>query len=442
MDLRTFLNEQEKSGNLIRVTKHVSLKYELPALLKKLDEGPTILFENADEGQMKIVGNTCASRKSLCNALQKGMNSLHDAIINAMNSPCTPKKISFSSLHDRTQYGPDVTRLPIPTFYEKDRGPYLTAAVVFAKSPTSDVQNASIHRMLMIDKNHLAVRIVPRHLYKFYQLAKERNKPLPIAIAMGLHPAVLIGASAQLPYEMDEMGCANALMNDTLTMVSTPTLHIDVPSHAEIIFEGNILHEEMIEGPFTDITGAYDESRSQPIIELTNMILRTDVLFQTILPGGMEHKLFMGFPKEAKIYEYAKNVVPDVHAVNLSAGGSGWLHAIVSITKQKQGDAKNVIFAAFAAHPSLKFCTVVDKDIDVYNINEVEWAICTRVQADEDVFILPRCRGSSLDPSSDQHTLLTTKVGIDATRDLMKPKELFEKARIPGEDQIDPSTYF
>ena len=441
MDLRTFLSEQEKNENLIKITKPVSLKYELSALLKKLDNGPTILFENVDANQMKIVGNICASRKSLCMALQKDMKSLHDSITFAMNSPHAPKKISFSSLQDRKQYAPDLTRLPIPTFYEKDRGAYLTASLVFAKSPTSGIQNASFHRMLVIDKTHLAIRLVPRNLYKFHQLSKELNQSLPIAIAIGLHPAVHIGASTPLPYEFDEMSVANTLMNDMLTMVSTPSLQIDVPSHAEIILEGYIHQDETIEGPFTDITGTYDESRSQPVVEITNMIFRDNALFQTILPGGMEHKILMGFPKEAKIYEYVKNVVPDVHAVNLSAGGSGWLHAIISLTKQKQGDAKNAIFAAFAAHPSLKICTVVDEDINVYDINDVEWAICTRMQADEDVFILPKCRGSSLDPSGDQNALLTTKVGIDATRDLMKPKEHFEKARIPGEDKIDPKDY-
>lgn len=442
MDLRTFLRAQETNGRLIKINKPVSLKYELSALLKKLDDGSTIIFENTDATQMKIVGNTCASRQSLCMALQKDMKSLHDTIINATKSPRTPNKISFSLLEDRMQYAPDLSRLPIPTFYEKDRGPYLTASLVFAKSPTSGVQNASFHRMLVIDKRHLAIRLVPRNLYKFYQLAKESNQSLPIAIAIGLHPAVHIGASTPLPFEFDEMSVANALMNDALTMVSTPSLQIDVPSHAEIILEGYIHQDETVEGPFTDITGTYDETRSQPIVEITNMIFRKDAMFQTILPGGMEHKILMGFPKEAIIYEYVKNVVPDVHAVNLSAGGSGWLHAIISITKQKQGDAKNAIFAAFAAHPSLKICTVVDEDINVYDINDVEWAICTRMQADEDVFILPKCRGSSLDPSGDQNALLTTKVGIDATRDLKKPREHFEKARIPGEDKINPAQYF
>jgi 2,5-furandicarboxylate decarboxylase 1 len=238
MDLRTFLTEQETNENLIKITKSVSLKYELSALLKKLDNGPTILFENTDTNQMKIVGNTCASRQSLCVALQKDMKSLHDTIINATNSPRAPKKISFSSLQDRTQYAPDLASLPIPTFYEKDRGPYLTASLVFAKSPTSGIQNASFHRMLVLDKTHLAIRLVPRNLYKFHQLAKELNQSLPIAIVIGLHPAVHIGASTPLPYEFDEMSVANTLMNDTLTVVPTPSLQIDVPSHAEIILEG------------------------------------------------------------------------------------------------------------------------------------------------------------------------------------------------------------
>ncbi|MEM2101906.1 MAG: UbiD family decarboxylase, partial [Candidatus Bathyarchaeia archaeon] len=108
------------------------------------------------------------------------------------------------------------------------------------------------------------------------------------------------------------------------------------------------------------------------------------------------------------------------------------LHAVVSLEKQKDGDAKNALTAIFGAHPSLKHAIVVDTDIDVYNMEEVEWAVATRFQANEDLIIIQNARGSTLDPSADQETGLTTKLGIDATKPLNKPKEKFVRARIPS----------
>ncbi|MDH5459696.1 MAG: UbiD family decarboxylase, partial [Candidatus Bathyarchaeota archaeon] len=126
-----------------------------------------------------------------------------------------------------------------------------------------------------------------------------------------------------------------------------------------------------------------------------------------------------------------------VYAVNLSDGGSGWLHAIISIEKQLDGDGKNALLAAFAAHPSLKHVVVVDSDIDVYNVSDVEWAIATRFQASKDLIVIENVRGSTLDSSADQETGLTTKMGIDATRPLAKPREKFERAKIPASKRVE-----
>jgi UbiD family decarboxylase len=145
----------------------------------------------------------------------------------------------------------------------------------------------------------------------------------------------------------------------------------------------------------------------------------------------------MGLPHEVLIWEAVSKVVPKIYAVNLSAGGSGWLHAVVSIEKQLDGDGKNALLAAFAAHPSLKHAVVVDSDIDVFDVSAVEWAVATRFQAGEDLVVIKNARGSTLDSSADQETGLTTKMGIDATRPLYKPREKFERARIPVSERIE-----
>jgi UbiD family decarboxylase len=209
------------------------------------------------------------------------------------------------------------------------------------------------------------------------------------------------------------------------------------PADAEMVLEGIMsVEKETLEGPLTDVTGTYDIRRSQPVIKLVGIMHRKDSIYQALLPSGTEHKLLMGLPRETKIWETVAKVVPRVKAVNLSSGGCGWLHAIISIEKQTDEDGKNALMATFAAHPSLKHAVVVDSDINVFNSEEVEWAIATRFQADRDLIIIPNARGSTLDPSADQETGLTTKLGVDATRPLSKPREKFERAEIPINERI------
>jgi len=187
----------------------------------------------------------------------------------------------------------------------------------------------------------------------------------------------------------------------------------------------------VVEGPFVDVTGAYDVQRRQPIVTVVGALQREDYVYHGLLPSGAEHRLLMGVPHEVLIWEAVSKVVPKVYAVNLSDGGCGWLHAVISVEKQLDGDGKNVLLAAFAAHPSLKHAVVVDGDVDVFDSSSVEWAIATRFQAGKDLMVVGNVRGSTLDSSADQETGSTTKVGVDATRPFAKPREKFERARIP-----------
>jgi UbiD family decarboxylase len=185
----------------------------------------------------------------------------------------------------------------------------------------------------------------------------------------------------------------------------------------------------------------YDIKRQQPVFELDKIKFRNNAFFQDILPGFSEHRLLMGLPVESKLYEGVKNVVASTKTVYLSDGGSNWLTAIIQIHKRLEGESKNALLAAFANHPSLKMAIIVDDDIDPTDPVAIEYAISTRCQADKGLLIIPNAKGSSLDPSSDQVNLLTTKLGIDATASLLKDKERFEIAHIPGEDKIDLSHY-
>jgi 2,5-furandicarboxylate decarboxylase 1 len=157
---------------------------------------------------------------------------------------------------------------------------------------------------------------------------------------------------------------------------------------------------------------------------------RKDALWHALLPGGLEHKLLMGMPREPTIFK-AVNKVANCIDVNINPGGCSWLHAIVQINKKNESDGRNAILAAFQGHSSLKHVYIVDEDIDIYNPQDVEWAMATRFQADQDLLIKARERGSSLDPSAESTTYLTSKVGFDLTRPLSTSGKSFHRASFP-----------
>jgi UbiD family decarboxylase len=438
MSLRSFLEQMEAKKEVLHIKDEVSTRFEASFIMKIFDnEGPILLFENVEHAKTQVVANVCGTRERICEALHVDKNSLYQKIIEAWRSLQKPKLVEDGAVKEIIEE-PDLSKIPILTHYEKDAGPYITAAVVHAKSVDGNVENVSVHRLQVLDKRHLAIRLVPRHLFKLWQMAKDSGKDLDVAIAIGVHPAVILAASSPVPFGVNEYHIANALLNDSLRLVKCENVDAYAPADAELVLEGRISsNKEVVEGPLVDITGTYDIERKQPIVEVVSVMRRKDYVYQALLPSGAEHRLLMGLPHEVLIWESVSKVLPKVYAVNLSVGGCGWLHAIISIAKQLEGDGKNALLAAFAAHPSLKHAVVVDSDVDVFNVSDVEWAIATRFQAGEDLLIIKNVRGSTLDPSADQETGSTTKMGIDATRPLTKPREKFERAKIPVSKRVE-----
>ncbi|HJJ55673.1 MAG TPA: UbiD family decarboxylase, partial [Methanocorpusculum sp.] len=303
-----------------------------------------------------------------------------------------------------------LSSLPILKYYPKVCGKYITAGILF--SAWNGTENASVHRLQVIDDTHLVGRIVEgRHTYNLLQQSAKSGNKLPIAIVIGVNPAILFAACSRVPVGK-EMEYASELLRTDLPLYECPN-GIKVPD-AEIVMYGYMsasnLHEE---GPFVDISGTYDPVRMQPIIELEGMMCKDDYIYHAILPASIEHKILMGSPYEPKIYQSVSNVT-NVRDVYLTPGGSGYFHAVIQIKKMTEGDGKNVIMSAFSAHTSLKHVVVVDEDINIYDPNDVEFAIATRVRADRDVVIVSGVRGSSLDPCRISDGL-NVKMGLDAT---------------------------
>jgi UbiD family decarboxylase len=313
---------------------------------------------------------------------------------------------------------------------------------VYAKDQENGNQNSSTHRLLKLDDKNMAIRMVEgRHLHKCFMYSKDHREDLKVAIVIGVHPAINIAAAYQASYGIDEMHIANTILNGNLLLDINKYSQLLIPAMSEIVLEGKILYDKTQEEWMVEMLKTYDFRRQQPVFELEKIRFRDGAIFHDILPGYSEHRLLMGLPVESKMLDQVKNVVPSTSQVFLTDGGSNWLIAVIQIKKRVEGESKNALLAAFAAHPSLKIAIVVDEDIDPTNSVEVEYAISTRCQADKDMIIIKNAKGSSLDPSSDQINLLTTKLGIDATATLLKVKERFEIAKIPGEENIKLSEY-
>jgi UbiD family decarboxylase len=437
MSLRDFLKRLEKEKEILHVKEEVSPSLEASFIMKSFDyEGPVLSFENVKGFSSNIVANVCGTRKRLCEALSVDDKGLYGKLTNAWRSPRKADVVSDGKVKEVVEKT-DLSKIPFLTHFERDAGQYITSACIHAKDADAEIENVSIHRLLILDKNHLAIRLVPRHLFKLWNMAKQKRKDLDVAISIGVNPAVMLAASSPVPFGVNEFEVANTLMDGGLRLVECEHVDACAPAEAELVLEGRIsVSKEVVEGPFVDITGTYDVQRKQPVVDIVGVMHREDCLCEALLPGGAEHKLLMGLPQEVMIWDAVSKVVPNVHAVNLSAGGCGWLHAVISVEKQVDGDGKNALLAAFAAHPSLKHAVVVDSDIDVFDASDVEWAIATRFQASEDLVVVNNARGSTLDSSANQETGLTTKVGVDATRPFTKPREKFERAQIPVDKRV------
>ncbi|MEM1642943.1 MAG: UbiD family decarboxylase [Desulfurococcaceae archaeon] len=400
--------------------------YEITRLAHRVKEPFKARVQKAVFG---VYSNLISSRESLYKYM--GVSREYEAyekLVSAIQSPLKPSFKDFSNFFTEVEI--DLNDLPFIKYYREDGGSYLTGSIFI--SCIDDVCNASFHRVMRINGSRAVVRIVPRHLHRIYTNYRERGEDTPVAVILGSHPLIEVASAASPPYGVYEMWVANKLLEGCLNLAYTPIYELPIPTCATVVLEGVIAGELHEEGPFVDILGIPDQARMQPVFKFEKAYINVgleDPLIHAIVPGLEEHVLLMGFPREASIWDSVRRVHSDVRSVRLTRGSGGWLHAVISIKKSSEGDAKNVVMAAFAGHPSLKHVVVVDEDIDVDDPYSVEWAIATRFQASRGLIVIKGSRGSTLDPSSVDG--LTDKVGVDATKPIDKDPKLFKRAGIP-----------
>ena len=244
---------------------------------------------------------------------------------------------------------------------------------------------------------------------------RRKDAALPIAVAIGLDPAISIAAGAR--YDGDELYIAGAIRGEGVKVSRGVTVDIDIPAEAEIVIEGLVPpHEREGEGPLAEFHGYFGRIWESPKFEVTAICWRDDPIFQTIIPGWTEH-VYIGnvLPREPLLLNFARHVSKNVIGVHLAPYGSGFL-AIVSLDKKNPGEPKNVAMGVFTAHVNIKWCIVVDGDVDIYDPADVMWALTTRVDWGKDIFLVPGAQGHEMDPTADTRGV-HVKIGVDATAD-------------------------
>jgi UbiD family decarboxylase len=406
----------EPVGRDLDATRRLSAHPRSPVYLPAMEGGPA-------------VGNLWSMRERVAAAMGLTKEQLLPRLLEAQVHPQDTRLVGQAAFLRRTTGDVDLEALPIPKLFPKDAGRYVTAGVWIAE--WAGVRNLSFHRIQVLDRQRGACRIVPRHLRHMYNEALKAGEELKVAVCIGLDPWLLLGGGTSVEYGVDESRIASALTQSSLKKpVDIVKIRngLTVPADAEYVLEGRLTKETVDEGPFVDAVRTYDRVRKEPVLFVERIYHVDRPIFHIIVGGLDEHFMFMGMPREPVIYQAVSRAVPHVRAVRLTEGGCAWLHGVVSIRKQHAGDGKNAIMAAFGAHTSMKQVTIVDEDIDVFNDQDVEWAVATRFQADRGLVVLHGVRGSSIDPSGQDG--ITSKVGIDATKPLGGDPAMFDKATL------------
>lgn len=431
MTFRHHLACLEESGRLKCVREPISRIYEIAGVLKRLEPAP-VLFENVRQSGFRVAGNLLCIKADFAGYFGVQVSEIIPMLARAIEqrSPC--QVVKSAPCQEVIVQNPSLDDLPILRHCEMDGGNYISSGVMIARHPRYG-QNADFHRCMQFSQTEMAVRVVrSRHFDTFL---RDLGK-LDVAVCVGNSPNVLVAAATSVEIGVDELEIANAL--EPVQVVRAKTVDLLVPAEAEFILEGTVYLDRLhAEGPFVDLTETYDVVRDEPVLEVKAITHRHDAIWQALLPGALEHKILMGMPREPTIFKKVNEVVKCLD-VNVNPGGCSWLHATIQIEKEAEDDGPKAIRAAFDGHHSCKHVFVVDKDIDIYDPLSVEWAMATRFQGDRQMLVMVKEPGSSLDPSAEPGTYLTTKIGFDLTKPLDTREKAFDKAHFPD---VDPSRF-
>jgi 2,5-furandicarboxylate decarboxylase 1 len=427
--LRGFLQlvETEYPDELLRVRQPIDLHFDATALVFELDQAgksPVVLFENVRGNDMQLVTNVAGNRKLLAACLGVEPGNLPTAFRERCQKYIPCEIVDRGAWDDVVLEGDDVdlTKLPIPLQFTVDAAPYITAGQIVARDPVTGVDTTGFHRLMLKGKNRLGVSLHSRRrLYEFHRRAEERGEALPAAITLGTHPLHYMGSMVYAyPPHVRKYEIIGGLFGEPYRLARCGVADLEVPAGAEIIIEGEILanvHEP--EGPFSEFTGYASYRSTQNVFVAHRIRMRRDAVFHSVTSGmSRDHILVSCITREGEILNALRRNLPNVRAVHVPHTTCGAFMAFISMKKIAEGEPQMAIMAALGTELYTKYVIVVDDDVDIFNINDVMWALATRMRAEKDIILIPGAKGAILDPTSDPETFTLTKMGIDATRPL------------------------
>ena len=425
-NLRSYLDLLERHNQLVRVRRPVSVVHEAADVGATCERtaGPAPLFEHlTDYPGWRLFSSAVANQERVALALGCDKDRVTATMARALDpaNAIRPVQVQDAAwkknlITDLDEI--DVSALPIPKHAAGDGGRFITGGVVVSKHPETGIGNLGYNRMEILGPRTFGMNINQwRDVQRAHAAAEAQGRPLGIAVAIGLDPALMIAAGCK--YDGDETQIAGAIRGRPVEVTHGVTVDVDtIPAHAELVLEGHVLPGvRRAEGPLAEFHGYYGEPWESPVFEVTAIGWRDDPIFQTIVPGWNEH-IYIGnvLPREPLLMRFASHASKNVQAVHIPPYTNGFLVVVQLAKKANMGEPRNVALAAFAAHPNFRVCVVVEGDVNIYDPSDLLWALTTRVDWGQDVFTVPRAQGHEMDPANDSKGI-GTKIGIDATFD-------------------------
>ena len=441
--LRDFLDLLDKDGELAHIKKKVERNWEISAVIRQVlgfpsAKRPALLFENVDGSSMPVVVGLFINRRRYAKALEIKEDQIGACWEKAFKQPLAYDLVTQGPCQENILEGSDASldMLPLPTWTpEKDAAPYITAPCVISRDPENGFINVGNYRMMYQGKYQTGLFINPvQDIGQIFEKYRKAGKPMEVAVALGVPPALNIVATAKIPFGLSELELAGGLTGSPLIMVKGKTVDLPVPASAEIVIEGEVHpeHREK-EGPFGEFAGFMSPSYMMPVFKVRAITHRNDPIYHAFVSQQppSESSLLRAISNAALLHRDLKALgLTWVTGLNIPEAGCAWYHIVAAIKKGHPAHPRVVMNAIWAAKPQLgKMVIVVDDDIDIYDPFQVEWAMATRVQPARDVLILSDHVGQMEDPSqSEELRHLSSKMGIDATK-----KHHYPEASLPDE---------
>lgn len=432
-DFRSFLTHLEDQGELVRVKKRVSPKFEIAAGMRKISniDGPALLFEDVAGSDIPVVAGLYCSKRRALMGLGTTRERYLERFVKAIKKPIEPKIVEKAPCKEVILTGEDadLNKIPICTHCRRDAAPFITMGIQFANDPDYG-RNIGIYRMHVYDHHTAAIGAgPPQHLGVFHTRAEAKNEPLPVAIVLGTDPYLIFASQVKGPLGLDETAVAGGLKGEPIELIKCETIEVEVPATAEIVLEGEVLPKERRQnGPFGEYMGYYSALPS-PVWKLKAITHRKNPLYHAGLsglpfPGISDNHILRAIPSEAALYDTVKETCSTLKSVCFTQGSGMNRHAVISLRPTYKGQSKQVLLVALSFAPLIKQIVVVDEDVDPFDPVQVEWAMAHRFNPDRDILISHSGFGEA------------PQMGIDATKPFGEPLSGW----MPSQETLDEVT--